>query len=121
MSNVRYVYNIDNLGQTVPLPHCVHPVLASGVTLTATTKNTNYTTTVKTGKTYIITSTVGCSFFGLTGTIATAANKEWVCAQNGKVVMRIPVGTDAAATRTLNYGGDTDLTTIYIVECAERA
>ena len=120
MSAICFVYTIDNMGNQVPLPHISHPVLASGQTLTATTAGTSYTATVKTGKTYVVTSTVGTSMFSLTGTIATAANREWICSQNGKIVIHVPVGTDAAATRTLDYGGDTNLTVIYLVECAER-
>jgi hypothetical protein len=120
VSAIVYAYNIDNLGNMVVLPHCAHPVLASGQTLTATTAGTNYTATVKCGHNYVVTATVGTAFFGVTGTIATAANREWICGQGGKITLHIPQISTGAATRTLNYGGNTDATVIYLVECAER-
>ena len=120
MSAIVYAYTIDNLGQMIPLPHVAHPVLASGQTLTATTAGTNYTATVKCGKTYIATATVGCAYFGVTGTVATAANREWICANGGKIVIHVPQISTGATTRILNYSGDTNVTVVYLVECAER-
>lgn len=120
MSAIVFAYNIDNMGQAVPLPHCAHPVLASGQTLTTTTANANNTCTVVCGRTYAITATIGTFFFSVTGTIATAANREWICSQCGRIVVHVPQKSAGEATRTLNYGCDTANATAYLVECAER-
>ena len=121
MSAINFNYNLDNFGNMVPHPGCAHPKLASGQTLTATTAGTNYTATVKTARTYVVTATVGCMWFGLTGTVATAANREWICPKDGQIVIRVPETSVGATTTTLNFSGDTNLSIAYIVELAERA
>jgi hypothetical protein len=120
MSAIVYAYNIDNFGNMVPLPHTAAPELASGQTLTATNKDTNYTATVTTGVAYVVTAVGGAFFFSMTGTVVTAANKEWVCGNGSKIIIFVPKISTGAVTRTLNYGSDTDAAKAYIVKCAQR-
>ena len=121
MSAINYNYSLDNVGNMVPHPDTAYPVLASGQTITATTAGTNYTCTVKCGHSYVILATVGNMLFGVTGTVATAANIEWVASVNTKVLMRIPQISTGAATRTLNFTGTASSSIGYLVELAERA
>lgn len=103
------IYLSDNYGHRVSDPNTAHPVLASGLTKTLTTAGTNYTLTVEQGQTYKIISTLSSAvqhdvvFAGVTGTVATDANKEWMFPVGQSGIIHIPLGyTTLNLTATVN-------------------
>lgn len=95
----REVYSSDNAGNRVPPhPNMVNPVVASGLTVTLTNADTNYTLTVVGGVTYRIIShkTAAAShdiiFASITGVATTTANKEWAFPLGSIGIIKIPEG-----------------------------
>jgi len=89
-------YLSDNKGHRISAdPYMVHPVLASGIKVTLTNADANYTQTLLAGATYriICHKTAAAShdvvFASVTGTAVTDANKEWSfpLGQNGLITM----------------------------------
>jgi hypothetical protein len=105
------VYLSDNIGNRVP-PGCVSgaPVAATGQTLTATTAGTDYTATVKAGKTYQVIATVGNLLMGI-ASVATAANIIWFVPLDHARVFTMPAGYT-----TLYFTGSANSTVAYLVE-----
>ena len=121
MSNINFNYMLDNYGNLICDPDVADPVLASGQTITATTSGTDYTCTVKCGHSYVVLATVGNMLFGVTGTVATAANIEWACCVNQKVLFRVPQISTGAATRSLHFTGTVESSIGYLIELKERS
>lgn len=110
--NNQYVKLSNQAGQKADPSGWAKPVAGTGVTLTATTMNTDYTTTVVPGKRYLLASNaVGTMWFSVTGTVVTAANKEHLLTKAGRIGIEVPIGVT-----TLHYGGDTDSSIAYMVE-----
>jgi len=96
---------LDNSGHIVPPnPKTIHPVAASGITLTMTASGNDYTQTVEQGQSYAVTfvATAGkVMFLSITGVTSTAANIEWVVMANDTIIIHIPIGST-----TLYFEGD---------------
>lgn len=94
------MYLSSNKGHRVgPGVTAIDPIAGSGITLNPSA-TTNQTQTVVGGAQYAVTIVGASAFiFSITGTIATAANIEWVCAPNETIVIVIP-----QSITTLNYG-----------------
>lgn len=114
-------YLANNKGDLVPPhPDMAHPVAASGITKTLTSANTNYTQTVEAGSSYRITcgksggSSNGWIWFSVTGTIATAANREYVVGYGESVIIKIPIGTT-----TLNMGSSVAATVVHMAKVVD--
>lgn len=107
---MKEMYLSDNNGHRIaPDPCAVDPVLESGLTETLTTAGTNYTLTVVADTTYRIISTLSSAvqhdvvFAGVTGTVATDANKEWAFPVGAAGIIHIPQGyTTLNLTATVN-------------------
>lgn len=102
-------YLSDNKGNRVPPhPNEIHPIAASGLTVTLTTAGTDYTLTVEPGKSYRIIGTLSAAashdvvFAGIL-TQATTANREWAIPLGQAGIVHIPVGTTTLhLTATVN-------------------
>jgi len=108
----------DNKGNRVsPDPCIVHPELASGIKVTLTTANTNYTQAVVAGVTYRIISTLTAAssadvvFASVTGTAVTDANKEWAFPLGQAGIIKIPKDKT-----TLNLVGTVALIEVYLAK-----
>ena len=85
-------YSCDNSGnRTGPHPDISDPVLGTGQSVVAGSKNTDGTITVIAGKTYAITSLIGSHIFGI-ATLVTATNIVWAVGAGRTIVIRIPFG-----------------------------
>ena len=107
-------YSVDNSGNRVPASeNMVDPVLASAQKVTAGSKETNASITVKQGKMYAITSLLGAHVFGI-ATTATAANCIWAAGSGQTIIIRVPIGYTA-----LHYQTPSNTRVFYIREVAE--
>lgn len=115
-------YLSDNKGNRVPPhPNEVHPVAASGLTVTLATAGTDYTLTVAPGKSYRIIGTLSASvlttdivFAGIL-TVATGseANREWAIPLGQAGIIHIPVGIT-----TLHLTGSVSGVVVYLAKLA---
>ena len=109
------MYLSDNSGNRVgPGMIAGNPVAASGITLTAAGAGDDYTQTVVSGKTYLVTIPIddGTWLFSITGATSTAANREWIGVEGVPFTITIPLGVT-----TLYYESDT-ISVAYMVELA---
>lgn len=90
-------FSCDNVGNRIPPhPNMSAPVAGSGILVTCTTADTNYTTTVEAGATYKVSASKTSDLIGniiamsITGTAVTDANKEWVFNLGKSCVIKIP-------------------------------
>lgn len=95
----KEIYHSDNTGNRVPPhAHLANPIAISGLTVTLTNADTNYTLTVVGGETYRIIShkTAAAShdiiFASITGVATTTANKEWAFPLGSVGIIKIPEG-----------------------------
>ena len=89
---VNEAFSCDNSGnRTGPHPDISDPVLGTGQSVVAGSKNTDATITVEAGKSYAITSLIGSHIFGI-ATTATATNIVWAVGAGHTIVIRIPFG-----------------------------
>ena len=113
------MYLSDNKGHRVsPDPNIVHPVLASGIKVTSLANaGTNYTQAVTAGATYKIISTLSAAashdvvFAGVTGTVATDANKEWAFPLGQSGIIKIPKDKT-----TLNLTATVNTVLVYLIK-----
>ena len=94
----------------------VHPVLASGITLSGgTPAGSDQTQTVVAGQTYVITFPMdsGTWLLSVTGVTSTAANIEWVGVEGKDLVITIPFGYT-----TLYFECDTNNKSAYMRKIA---
>ena len=85
-------FSCDNSGnRTGPHPDISDPVLGTGQSVVAGSKDTDATITVEAGKSYAITSLIGSHIFGI-ATTATATNIVWAVGAGRTIVIRIPFG-----------------------------
>lgn len=85
-------YSCDNSGnRTGPHPDISDPVLGTGQSVVAGSKDTDGTITVVAGKSYAITSLIGSHIFGI-ATLATATNIVWAASEGKTIVIRVPFG-----------------------------
>ena len=104
----------DNSGNLVPqTENMVDPVLASAQKVTAGSKDTDASITVKQGQMYAVTSLLGAHVFGI-ATTATAANCIWAAAAGQTIIIRVPIGYT-----TLHYQTPSNTRTFYIREVAD--
>lgn len=112
-------YSCDNAGHRMPPhPNMANPVLESGLTKTITTAGTNYGLAVEAGETYRVigtlagaTGTNDAVFFGVSGTTATTANKEWAFPMGQVGFVKIPEGIT-----TLYMTSTVSLTIVYLAK-----
>jgi hypothetical protein len=121
MSNVVQAYQLNQMGDLVSNPDTVRVKSASGQTVTCTTAGTDYTATVNTNRTYVLLAVTGNALVSLTGTVATAANIEYMVAKDHKVLIRVPTTSVGAATTTIHMTGSANSTIVYLAECEERS
>lgn len=92
----------DNHGNRVPPhPDLSDPVLASGQSVVAASKETDAELVVVAGASYAITCLKGAHIFGL-ATTATATNCIWACGEGHTIVVKIPLGYTALHYQTLD-------------------
>lgn len=109
----------NNIGQrSLPHPGIFSPVAASGIKVTCTTGDTNYTTTVKSGAFYRVVVARATSYAAVAASLSTigdatvSANVEWVFAITGDSgAIHIPLGK-TTLNITATYGG----TFVFLVE-----
>jgi len=87
------IYLSDNSGNRCsPHPDISDPVLDTGKSVVAGSKDTDGTVTGLTaGKMYAITSLIGSHIFGI-ATLATATNIIWACGEGHTIQIRLPIG-----------------------------
>jgi len=101
-------YSSDNAGNRISADvNASDPVLASGQTIEAGSKNTNGEITVVAGESYAITS-IGFHVFGL-ATTTTAANIIWAVGDGHTIVIKIP-----ADYTVLHYQSPSDTRKLYL-------
>ena len=95
---MKEIYLSDNAGNRVaPHPNMLNPLAASGIAITLTNADTNYTQTVVAGTYKIICHKTAASshdivFASITGVATTAANREWFFPLGQVGIIVIPKG-----------------------------
>lgn len=106
-------YQSDNSGNRAAIPEIANPVAASGISIAMATAGNDYTGAVVGGKQYIVSCDGGFVLLSITGVTSTAANREWMVQDGGKIIIKIPDGIT-----TLYCESDTNSTTLYLAELA---